>query len=473
MPIVDLPVYGGSYATKSKLFSSQRWVNMYYSPAQGAALSDGMAVGVEGVSQVATAGDFRYPSRGCLVMDGIPYRVQGGTLQRQNADDTLTNLGVIAGEERVSLATNGTQLMVVNELGNGYIYDKDTSLLTAISSTAFTGDNGKPLSVCYASGYFVCPTDEKKFIGSAIDDGLSWNALDFSRADGDPDKIVSDLSFRGQLYMLGETTTEGFQNVGGADFPWAKNGILINKGLSFRHAVVVTSDAFFWLGAGVGETPAIWFSTGQDAKKVSTDAEDFFIRGELTKEGIENTFAFSYSLDGSYFVGFTFPSKTIVFNITSQRWFERESLIDGLAYRWRANCLCQAYGSIYIGDFKDGRIGKLDDSLFTEYDGLLVSKWIGQPFYNSGKPIFIISVKVTCEAGVGNALSTDPKIRLAFSTDGRTEGYERERSLGKVGEYHRITKWNRCGRFDHIVMLILTMSDKAKRMILKIEADIR
>ena len=74
---------------------------------------------------------------------------------------------------------------------------------------------------------------------------------------------------------------------------------------------------------------------------------------------------------------------------------------------------------------------------------------------------------------MGNALSTDPKIRLAFSTDGRTEGYERERSLGKVGEYHRITKWNRCGRFDHIVMLILTMSDKAKRMILKIEADIR
>ena len=472
MPIVDLPIYGGSYATKSKRFSSQRWVNMYYSPAQGAALSDGIGVGVEGVDQAVTAGDFRYVARGCLVMDNIAYFVLGGTLQRLNADETLTNLGAIAGEQRVSVATNGTQLMIVNELGNGYIFE--AGILTQIVATAFTSDNGIPLSVAYADGYFVCPTDEKKFIGSDLDDGLSWNALNYSRADGDPDKIVNDLFFRGQLYMLGETTIEAFQNIGGSDFPWAKiKGLQINKGLSYRHAVVVASDAFFWLGAGSGETPAIWASTGQDAQKISTDAEDYFIRGELNKDGIDDTFAFYYAQDGNYFVGFTFPSKTIVYNLTAKRWFERESLIDDLSFRWRANCMLHCYGSIYIGDMKDGRIGRLDDTVFTEYDNLLVSKWISQPFYNSGRHIFVNWVKVTCESGVGNVLAPDPKIRLAFTPDGRTDGYERERSLGKVGEYFRVTKWNRCGQFNEMVSIILIMSDKAKRILLKVEADIR
>lgn len=471
MAIVNLPIFGGSYSTKSKLFSSQQLINFYYVPAQGAALSDGYIIGTDGITEVADIGNYRNVSRGALVMDGIAYYVQGPRLVRLNSDLTLTDIGEILGEDRVSMATNGTQLMLLNELGDGYIFESGT--LSSIVDADFTA-NGTPQKVVYADGYFICSTDEKKFIKSDIDDGMSWNALDFSRADGDPDDIVSPLFFRGQLYMMGAITTEAFQNIGGSDFPFAKiKGLLINKGLSFRHAVVSASDSFFWIGAGENESPAVWGSTGQSAEKISTDAEDFIIRGELLKDGIQNTFGFYYAQDGSYFVGFSLPEKTIVYELVSKRWHVRESLIDDVSERWRVNSLCQAYGGIYVGDSQDGRIGQLSPDIYTEYDNAIISTWITQPFSNQGQFFSVPQLELTCESGVGTSEELDPQIRLSWSKDGRNFSDERQRSLGKVGEYLRRAIWRRLGGFSRLAVIKLVISDNCKKMILKIEADIQ
>jgi hypothetical protein len=471
MAIVDLPVFGGSYATKSKIFSSQQLTNFYYVPAQGAALSDGYIIGTDGITQVANIGNYRNASRGALVMSGVAYYVQGDRLVRLNSDMTLTDIGEIAGEDRVSMATNGTQLMILNELGDGYIFEAGT--LSDITDSGFTA-NGTPQITVYYDGYFICSTDEKKFIKSDIDDGLAWNALDFSRADGDPDEIVAPLSFRGQLYMLGAVTSEAFQNVGGTDFPIAKiKGLIINKGLSFRHAVVSASDSFFWIGAGENESPAVWGSTGQTAEKISTDAEDFIIRGELQKEGIQNTFGFYYAQDGSYFVGFSLPTKTIVYELVSKRWHTRESLIDDVSERWRVNSLCQVYGGIYVGDSQDGRIGKLSPDTYKEYGNAIISTWITQPFSNQGEYFSVSSFEATCESGVGTSEEPNPQIRLSWSKDGRNFSDERPRALGKVGEYLRRAIWRRLGGFSRLAIMKLVISDNCKKMIIKIQADIQ
>jgi hypothetical protein len=471
MAIVSLPIFGGSYATKSKLFSAQQLTNFYYVPAQGAALSDGYIIGTDGITQVATIGNYRNVSRGSLVMDGIGYYVQGERLVRLNADMTLTDLGEIAGEDRVSMATNGTQLMILNDLGDGYIFEAGT--LTDITAPGFT-DNGIPQIAVYFDGYFICSTDEKKFIKSDIDDGFVWNPLDFSRADGDPDEIVAPLSFRGQLYMLGAITGEAFQNVGGADFPIAKiKGLIINKGLSFRHAVVSASDSFFWIGAGENESPAVWSSNGQSADKISTDAEDFIIRGELQKEGIQNTFGFYYAQDGAYFVGFSLPTKTIVYELMAKRWHMRESIIDDISERWRVNSLCQVYGGIYVGDSQDGRIGKLSDDVYQEYGNSIISTWITQPFSKLGEYFSVPMLEVACESGVGTREDPNPQIRLSWSKDGRNFSDERPRALGKVGEYLRRAIWRRLGGFSRLAVMKLVISDNCKKIILKMEADIQ
>ena len=462
-----LPIYSGSHKTKSPQYANQTLINWYVMKSQGAALSDAIIYGIEGIDSVATAGDFRFTGRGAWVKDDVPYLVQGTNLIRLNSDETITVLGTIAGSKRVSMASNESQLMIVNESGTGYIWDGAT--LTTISDPDFTA-NGTPLSVCTIDGYFICPTADKKFIKSAIEDGLSWNALDFARADGDPDKIQAMVPFKGILYSLGLNTIEGFNDIGGSDFPFQKiRGLIVDKGLSFKHAFVVASDAFYFVGSGYNETPGIWMSNGQSAQKISTDAEDYTIRQELQKSGIEDTFGFQYSIDGAYFVGFSFPEKTLVYEITGKTWHERSSFIDGSLVRWRPNALVQAYGSLYVSDSKDGRIGRLGTETYKEYGNLIYRELTSQPFSNGGDRILCPALELTMESGSGDVNTPNPQIRLSTSKDGKIFSDERSRGFGGIGQYRKRAVWRRNGRFDRYMVLRFTMTDPVNPTIIKLE----
>lgn len=462
-----LPIYSGSHKTKSPQYANQTLINWYVMQSQGAALSDAIIYGVEGIDSVATAGDFRFFGRGAWVKNEIPYFVQGTNLVRLNSDETITVLGTIAGSKRVSMASNETQLMIVNEVGTGYIWDDTT--LTTISSPNFTA-NGTPTGVCHMDGYFICPTDDKKFIKSAIEDGLTWAAIDHSRADGDPDGIQAMIPYKGVLYPIGVNTIEAFNNVGGSDFPFVKvGGLLVGKGMSYRHAFVITSEAFYFVGSGYGETPAIYMSNGQQAQKISTDAEDYTIRQELQKAGIDDTFGFQYSIDGAYFVGFSFPEKTLVYEITGKTWHERTSFIDSELVRWRPNALVQAYGSLYVSDSQDGRIGKLGTETYKEYGNLIYRELTTQPFSNGGDRILCPALELTMESGSGDVNTPDPQIRLATSKDGRTFADERTRGFGGIGKTRKRAIWRRNGRFDRYMVLRFTMTDPVNPTIIKLE----
>lgn len=462
-----LPIYAGSHKTKAPQYANQSLINWYVMQSQSAALSDAIIYGVEGIVNIATAGNYRYKGRGAWVKDDIPYFVQGTNLVRLEANLSLTVLGTIAGTKRVQMASNSDQLMIVNEFGTGYIWDGAT--LTTITDVDFTA-NGTPTGVCFIDGYFVCPTNEKKFIISAIEDGLSWNALDFSRADGDPDSIQAMVPFKGVLYALGVNTIEGFNNVGGADFPWSKiSGLIVNKGLASKHLYAITGDAFYFVGSGYGESPAIWMSNGQQAQKISTDAEDYAIRLELAKTGAEDSFAFQYSIDGAYFVGFSFPEKTLVYEVTGKTWHERVSFIDAELVRWRPNALVQAYGGLYVSDSQDGRIGRLETDTYTEYGSNIYRELTTQPFSNGGDRILVAALELTMESGSGDSTTPNPQIRLSTSKDGKVFSDERSRGFGGIGEYRKRAIWRRCGRFDRMAVLRFTMTDPVKPTIIKLE----
>ncbi len=91
----------------------------------GAPLFEKILMGIPGIVQLATSGSgLTQINRGAEVMDGIAYFVNGSSLQRLNADFSLTSLGTIAGSGKVSIAHNGIQLMVLVPGGKGYTFNK-------------------------------------------------------------------------------------------------------------------------------------------------------------------------------------------------------------------------------------------------------------------------------------------------------------------------------------------------------------
>lgn len=477
---VEIPIANGFYESESLPISAQECVNWYPNVVQTAGLSQETLFGTPGINQLTATGVVGDINRGAHVKNGIAYFVSGSSLYILNrvvdvdGNETFntTSLGTVEGSGGVSMADNGTQLMVLVPGGKGYIYDENAGTpFLEITDADFTA-NGNPQYVVFIDGYFACTTDSKKWIISALNDGNNWDALDFSSAESDPDDIVAPVVFRNQIFITGSETTEAFQNVpNGAGFPFIRSNIFIDKGCFAPLSLIAAHNTFMMIGGGINESPAVWQFTGSSFQKVSTTAIDNVLSG-FSKEVIEAAFSFTYSDKGAYFIGFTVDEFTFVYDVISQRWHERKSTINDVNVRWRVNSLVTAYGRVLVGDSQDGRIGELDSNVYMEYGDNILRVIATQPFSNLGNSIKVPSIELTVESGVGNSDRPDPKVSMDVSRDGKTFTYERSRSMGRVGEYNRRAVWYRNGRFPRFVVLRFKMSDPVRPVIIKCEAKV-
>lgn len=480
MAVVILPIANGAYLSDSLPISAQECVNWYPNIVQAPALSQETLFGTPGTTLLATSGDVKQANRGAWVLEGVPYFVNGDALFRLESDlATLTELGEIIGTGRVWMADNGVQLMILvpGAVSTGYIFTTGPDALTTITDPDFKA-NGEPQTTRFIDGFFSLTTDSKKHIVSALNDGLSYNALDFGTAEADPDPLVSQAVLRNQLFLCGSITLEAEQNIGGADFPFQRTGLFIEKGVSAPFSVINASDTFMFIGGGADESPAIWALQGNSVQKVSTTAIDSILQ-RFTQDEISDAFAWSYAQKGAYFVGFSLPTTTLVIDTVTGRWHERKSQIaDGRGVvqtvRSRINSLVSAYGLVLVGDSIDGRIGSLDPDVYTEYGANIIRPVASQPFQNNMKPFTVASIEATVESGVGDEDTPDPKMRMDISTDGgKTFKYDRTRSLGRVGEFFRRAIWRRNGRVSRFAVFRWTLSDPVKPVLIQITADIQ
>lgn len=475
MPVTPLPITGGFYESSVLPLSAQTCVNAYPHIAQGGALVQEALFDTPGLTQLDTSGaSVAEKNRGARTFEGRPYFVNGNGLYCLTDSNTLSSLGTIEGSKRVSLSDNGTQLMILVPGGNGYIFEDGS--LSQITDSDFTA-NGKPQYVVFIDGYFCCVTDEGKFIISALNNGNEWNALDFGSAESNPDGVVVPYVLRNQLYIAGERTIEGFTNTGGAEFPFTRSGLFIDKGVVAPLSVQNTNSAVIFIGAGEREAPSVWLHSGNYPEKVSTDAVDRLLK-QLTSEELSAAHAWSYGAEGHFFVGFVLPETTIVYDLSTGRWHERKSRVDvgGSVIElqtYRVSSLIQTDGQVYVADLLDGRVGILDDTAYDEYGERIFRQFATQPFQNNMQPFTVPRLELTIESGVGNADEEEPMIRMEISRDGgKTWSNERPRKMGRVGEYNRRAVWRRNGRTERFDVYRFTTTAPVKFAALQLTAQI-
>lgn len=482
---VTLPIANGFYLSPSLPISAQECVNWYPNiPQTAGALSDGTLFGCPGIEEIITTGDAKNINRGAHVKEGKPYFLNGESLVRidrvidgqGNEIFTSVALGEIPGDERVSMADNGKQLMILVPGGKGYIVDEEsgTPFQEITDSDFYT--NGNPQLVVFIDSFFVCNTDSKKFIKSAANDGLNWNALDFGSAESDPDKINSIHVFNNKLYIAGSETIEEHENLGLGGFPFQRTGFFLDKGVFAPFSMISANNTFMFIGGGVNESPAIWALAGNSTQKISTTAIDSLLQ-DFSQIEIEQSFSYSYAQDGAYFVGFSFPTRTFEYNTITGLWNERKSQIvnsKGLTevIRWRVNSIITAYNRVLCGDSQDGRIGSIDIDIYTEYNEEVIRVISTQPFSDLGNAISVTRLEATFESGVGDLVTIDPQIRMSTSPDGKSFNDEQLRSIGKIGEYERRAIWRKLGRFPRFTVMRFIMSDPVKPVFIKLEAKI-
>ena len=477
MPATVLPIANGFYVSPSLPISAQECTNFYPNINEVPALSQETLFGTAGLEQVASTGTVQNQNRGSHEMNGVPYFVNGTTFYSLVETIvngvpvyTLTSYGTVAGTARVSMADNGTQLMILVPSGAGYIFTHTANTFVTITDVDFVA-NGLPQFVVFIDSYFVVTTNTKKFICSAPNNGISWNALDYGTAESDPDDTVAPVVFKNQLFISGSETIEAFQNIGGTDFPFQRTGLFLQKGVYAPYSLINVQDSFMFIGGGSNESPAVWALSGNSTVKVSTIPIDSILQG-LSSDQLAAVFSWTYAQNGAYFVGFTLPTTTFVYDLTSKRWHERKSVVSGQLGAFRVASMVQAYNHVLCGDSIDGRIGLLDPSYYSEYGADIIRTVATQPFQNTMNSFFVPSIELTVESGVGNTTVVDPQISMERSRDGKTWSDPRSRSIGKVGEYDLRAVWRRNGYVNRFEIFRFTLTDQVKPVIIQLTADI-
>ena len=232
-----------------------------------------------------------------------------------------------------------------------------------------------------------------------------------------------------------------------------------------------------WVGGDTNEGAAVWQLNGSSAVKVSNTAIDSQIQ-KFSQTDIAAAFAYSFSQNGQFFVGFTFPSLTIEYKIVTGKWNEKKSQVvnsKGLteSIRWRVNSLVTAYGRLMVFDSQDGRIGELKADVYTEYDRAIIRKFSTFTIFNDESSFSIPEIELTMESGVGNTEQPNPEIRLSLSKDAKKFNNPITRFVGAEGENDKRQIWTRLGRFPRMCVCLFEFSDPCKFAVLRLGMRIK
>lgn len=322
--------------------------------------------------------EYRYPIYACdsfssfSTLTGSGVGVCRGML---NLDDTA--LYVVTGQRINSIATDGTATDVGALATSGYAYlarnrkaatpqvavvTSDGLFRIIESGTASTPtlDGSIPASlfnsVCAIDGYFVITCSNGEWFITAIDEGTTIDALDFTTAASNPDGLSRGLVRSRDLVLMGPRSTEFYTNTGAADFPFERVhtntvGLYAPASAVAMSAVIdgTTTDTIAFAAANAdGAYIGVFLLGGYEGRKISTPSLDRAIRDETTKSSIRG---FQYTRAGVTFYCITGSTFSWEYNTRTSFWHERTS--SGLS-RWRVVDAVTFNDETIFGDYSSG-----------------------------------------------------------------------------------------------------------------------
>ena len=365
---------------------------------------------------------------------------------------------VAAGTTQVSMASNGSVVMMVNSGPEGYIINPTANTVTVITDPDFVGAT----RVEFIDGYFMFNKLGTGQFQITQLYGTDIDSLDFATAEGAPDNIVSILVDHREVWLFGETTTEIYYNSGNADFPFERiQGAFIEHGCAAAFSVCKLDNSVFWLAIDERGKGMVYRALGYEPTRVSTHAIEYAISQMAT---IDDAVAYAYQQEGHSFYQLTFPSaqQTWVFDASTNMWHERawRDPSDNSMKRHRSNCQMQFGGQTIVGDFENGKLYVLDMETFSD-DGDPIPRIRACPHIsNDYKWLFFSALQIDMQTGVGlaNGQGDNPQAMLQWSDDGgHVYGNEHWASFGRIGERRTRVRWRRLGRSrDRVFKLTIT-----------------
>ena len=411
-------------------------------------------LGSYGIDDFATPGNG--PLRGGKVVKAVPYVVSGTALFSIDSAGVSTSLGTIPNLDRVSIAGDSNNVMVVTA-GDGYVYDGST--VSKITDADFPGADW----VEYLDTRFVIGINGTVYLS---DSGApkDWQALQFITAEGSADDIVGGIVEKRELFIGGTDTFEVWAtSTAVVPIDRVASGF-IEIGLIAKFALTKIDNTIFAVATDFtvrrfeGYTPIV----------ISTPAVSQMIEDLADKSTIYLT---GWSEGGHIFIGMTSDEWTTVFDTSTQLWHTRKSATKDY---WKPLFILNAFDKYLVADRDSNKLGKLGGSVFADWGDPLILVATVQVVHAQNRRIASSGLELIFQAGVGltTGQGSNPVVGMRQSfDDGNTWTDERLRFLGKIGKYRQRAYWSRMGQ-ARTRQIEYQISDPVRRSLLYANLDV-
>ena len=284
-----------------------------------------------------------------------------------------------------------------------------------------------------------------------------------------PDNLVSMIADHGQVYLLGETTSEVWADAG--TFPFAFQripGSSSQHGIAAKFSVAKLGNSFAYLARNNRGQSEIVMMNGYFPQRISTHA----VENTLVNQSVSDAIAYTYQIEGHECYVITFPSLdlTWVYDISTALWHKWLWVDSNNVYhRHRSNCSAVFQGLVLVGDYQNGQIYQLDPTNFTD-DSEPIRRVRRCPHLVTDlQRQYFDEFQIQFQPGVGlegitnpplnaETVGANPQAMLRWSNDGgSTWSNEYWSSIGLVGKYKNRIIWRRLGMArDRVFEVVVT-----------------
>ncbi len=368
--------------------------------------------------------------------------------------------------------TGSTGNYVINNsqtVGSTTMYGLNFSELPSTDG-AFQGGS----TVDIVDNYFVYNRpDTQQWAATDVLSPITYGLAFASKFTG-PDDLVSLIVDHGQVYLLGERTSEVWADVGTFPFPFQRiPGASSQHGIAAKFSMARFGNSFCYVSRNDRGQAVVVQMNGYFPQRISTHA----VENTLVNQPISDAVAYTYQLEGHECYVVTFPTLqlTWVYDGATGLWHKWLWTDTQNNYkRHRSNCGALFQNRFLVGDYENGQIYSLDPNNYTD-NGTHIRRVRRCPHLVSDfQRQYFDELQIQFQPGVGlqgietfplgsNDIGINPQAMLRWSSDGgSTWSNEHWASIGKVGKYQNRIIWRRLGwSRDRIFEVVVTDPIKA------------
>lgn len=423
------------------------------------AILDGTTMWLAPVGYPLTGGTIGNGGTGNAVGDILTLKASSGT---QVGTATVTVGAVSSGvvtsfsvTATGSFATEPASLTQTSTTGNGtgFVLDSPTfgtTLQLYKVPLPFTN----PTMGAYQDGFGLALQGGTNAVwqSNALDLSV-WQGLAFSTADGNPEPIQAILELHREIWLIKQTTSEVWDDVGTFPFAFARNsGVYPEVGCAAPFSVAQMGEFAVFLAQTKMGDRRVCMMEGYRPTFIS----NAWIENAIASYAVvDDAIGYAYEKDGHIFYVLTFPTgnTTWVYDLTESMraqmpvWHQRAAFLNGQFNRHWGNCYAFFDESHLIGDYLTGNIYAFSNgqSLDNGQQRKWLRSWRALP-KPTDKPVSFHSLRIDMETGIGVASGANPQVVLRWSDDGGwTWTPERYAEAGQIGQTARRVMFRRLG----------------------------